>query len=425
VEVDGRTGPRVLPFAPDAADDLQAWRERVADLEDAAAGLFLSWLDKLPGMAVRLALVLELLWWCADAMGGREPESVSRDALRAALRLLEGYALPMARRAFGEAALPQADRDAVALARWLRAREPMPATVNARDLRHADALPTRKPARYDRALAELDAAGWVRPAPRQPGRARTGMSTPSCGHCAHDPAAAHPSGDRRRARCRARIARNPRNPASGGNGHFGSGVGPSSAGAAAPPAPGRALVELRPYQERDIARLRAAMGSSRRVLYAAPTGSGKQRADRPGVGRAGARQLRGDDARGDGRPPGGALEGVAVSGPNHARGPLGHERNEIDEERGARPPSSGSSISWRGRPAAFEAALASSAANGAGPRGRGAAGATPYFVVDLRASNRGPRRTGWADLAELVTRLRGRAVREAWALPERGARPDP
>jgi hypothetical protein len=78
----------------------------------------------------------------------------------------------MARRAFGEAALLQADRDAIALARWLHARAPMSETVNARELRHADALPTREAERYDRALAELEAAGWLRPAPRPPSAGR-------------------------------------------------------------------------------------------------------------------------------------------------------------------------------------------------------------------------------------------------------------
>jgi hypothetical protein len=172
VEVDGRKGPLILPFEPAAADDLQAWREQVAAMELGAAGLFLSWLGKLPGMAVRLALVFELLGWAADAMSRPEPSSVSRQAMLAALRFLEVYAVPMARRVFGEAALPLADRDGIALARWLQARAPVPAMVNARDLRHADALPTRKAERYDRALAELEAAGWVRPAPRRPGPGR-------------------------------------------------------------------------------------------------------------------------------------------------------------------------------------------------------------------------------------------------------------
>ena len=148
----------------------------MAELEAGASGLFCSWLGKLPGLAVRVALVLELLWWCRDAMGTPEPQAVSLKATHAALALLEAYALPMARRAFGEAALPQADRDAVSLARWLRAREPAPETVNARELRHADALPTREAERYDRALAELEAAGWLRPAPARPRAAAQGLA---------------------------------------------------------------------------------------------------------------------------------------------------------------------------------------------------------------------------------------------------------
>jgi hypothetical protein len=133
----------------------------------------LSWLGKLPGLAVRLATLLELLWWCPSGMDAPEPGQVSRSAVRAALDFLKGYAVPMARRAFGEAALPISDRDAIALARWLYARDPIPAVINARALRHADALPTREAERYDHALAELEAAGWVRRAPRQPGPGRT------------------------------------------------------------------------------------------------------------------------------------------------------------------------------------------------------------------------------------------------------------
>jgi hypothetical protein len=80
----------------------------------------------------------------------------------------------MARRTFGEAAMPRSDRDAVSLARWLLAQTPLPAVVNARDLRHADALPTREADRYDAALAELVLAGWLKSArPRSgPGRTR-------------------------------------------------------------------------------------------------------------------------------------------------------------------------------------------------------------------------------------------------------------
>jgi hypothetical protein len=76
----------------------------------------------------------------------------------------------MTRRCFGEAALAQVDRDGIALARWLAAQDPLPAMINARELRHAAALPTKEPARYDAALNELCEAGWLRPVPSRAGR---------------------------------------------------------------------------------------------------------------------------------------------------------------------------------------------------------------------------------------------------------------
>ena len=142
-------------------------------MEPGAAGLFLSWLGKLPGLAVRLALVLELLWWSARTFGGmEEPAQVSASAVDAAVKLIVSYFVPMARRTFGEAALPQSDRDATTLARWLLAQAPVPGIVNARELRHADALPTREADRYDTALAELTLAYWVKPAPHKAGPGR-------------------------------------------------------------------------------------------------------------------------------------------------------------------------------------------------------------------------------------------------------------
>ena len=102
-----------------------------------------------------------------------QPETVSDAAVKAAVTLINDYCIPMAKRTFGEAALPQSDRDAVTLARWLLAQAPVPAVVNARDLRHADALPTREADRYDAALAELTLASWVKPAPRKPGPGRS------------------------------------------------------------------------------------------------------------------------------------------------------------------------------------------------------------------------------------------------------------
>ena len=162
--------PVVLPFAPEAVDALQDWRREVKRMESDATGLFLSWLGKLPGMAVRLAVVFAHLEWLARPDGAPPPEAVEFDAIAPALGFLESYAVPMARRAFGEAAMPEAERDARRLARWLRRQTPMPSTLNARALRrqaHGPGIST--PARIEAALAELAELGWVRPAAAREG----------------------------------------------------------------------------------------------------------------------------------------------------------------------------------------------------------------------------------------------------------------
>jgi hypothetical protein len=70
-------------------------------------------------MAVRLAVVFLHLDWLGPPAGTPPPEAVDLDALARALGFLADSAVPMAKRAFGEAALPQAERDARRLARWL------------------------------------------------------------------------------------------------------------------------------------------------------------------------------------------------------------------------------------------------------------------------------------------------------------------
>ena len=172
-----------MPFTDEAARELRRWRVRTRALEKAASGLFQSWLGKLNGLAIRIALVLEYLWWIGRQSEAPPPidnwpkeppppppAEISALAFRAAVAFLETYAVPMARRTFGDAAVPESERDTAVLARWIKSQEPIPSLVNGRALRreHA-ALPTRDARRYAAALAELAEAGWLRPAPSRAG----------------------------------------------------------------------------------------------------------------------------------------------------------------------------------------------------------------------------------------------------------------
>jgi hypothetical protein len=169
---DSEPVPKVLPFAETAAETIQEWRVQVAAMEEGVEGLFCSWLGKLPGMAVRLAVVLEHLWWCAEKQPNPFPAAISERAAVAAIGFLEAYAIPMARRAFGDAARSQPERDAITLVKWLADSadsERLPGAVNARELRHIGVLPEKNPVRYEAALARLEGLNWVRPAPARQG----------------------------------------------------------------------------------------------------------------------------------------------------------------------------------------------------------------------------------------------------------------
>lgn len=162
--------PRVVTFSPTAAVVIQEWRCEVATIEAESVGLMLSWVGKLPGLAVRLALVLEYLAWSETPSGTPEPEEIGERATVAATTFLQDFALPMACRTFGAAALPEAEKDARRLARWLVKQTPVPTIINSRTLRHmgdGPGIPSAE--RMDAALVELHAAEWVRPAPVRAG----------------------------------------------------------------------------------------------------------------------------------------------------------------------------------------------------------------------------------------------------------------
>jgi hypothetical protein len=158
----------IIPLEPRAADIFEQWiDENDADVRQ-GAGLYASWAGKARGLALRLALVLEFLGWADGA--GREPDTVSVRSIVNALRLIDDFLKPHARRVFGDAALPPVEKDAAALARFI-VKERLE-RVNGRDVRRDGRLPTLKAANDVEAACEaLIEAGWLRDAPSRQGDA--------------------------------------------------------------------------------------------------------------------------------------------------------------------------------------------------------------------------------------------------------------
>ena len=102
--------PWVIPFTEPAKERLDHFRIDVRNWEEGVEGLLLSFIGKLPGMAVRLSLIVAFLDW---AMGiADEPYEIDTAHFARAQSLVEDYILPMARRAYAQASVSQTDRHA-------------------------------------------------------------------------------------------------------------------------------------------------------------------------------------------------------------------------------------------------------------------------------------------------------------------------
>ena len=161
-EANGSSRPVILPIDADVLDSFQEWRRQHHDASQAASGLMASALGKMPGQALRLALVLELIWWAASPGTAQAPEQVSARALGTALDLIEGYFKPMLTRVLGEAAQPLADRNAAVLARAILSRSKL-VYANAREIQRDWRLPgLREAGPVKAAISALEEAGWLK-----------------------------------------------------------------------------------------------------------------------------------------------------------------------------------------------------------------------------------------------------------------------
>jgi hypothetical protein len=115
---------------------------------------------------LRIALVLRY-FGSADGEG-REPTTVSVPSLVNALKLVEDFLKPHARRVVVDAALAPVEKDAAALARYIVKQGS--GRINARDIQQNGALPTFK--RRDNVEAATEAlmeTNWLFEAPSRQG----------------------------------------------------------------------------------------------------------------------------------------------------------------------------------------------------------------------------------------------------------------
>jgi hypothetical protein len=166
---DGEARPWFIPFGEDARDLMDDFRAVVRRWEAEAEGLLLSFIGKLPGMTARLALVLAALDWASGEAD--EPRKIGAAHFGRAAHLAEAYLLPMARRAYAEASVPQAVRAAKRLAAIIR--EQGWRRFTSRDVMRLDRSGLGTAADLNPALEVLEDGRWR----CDPSRCRTSITT--------------------------------------------------------------------------------------------------------------------------------------------------------------------------------------------------------------------------------------------------------
>ena len=165
----GKPEPALVKLEPAAESALEEFARQMKRAGMNASGPYAGSVGKARGHVLRLATVIEYLWWCPlPALG--EPEKISAKAVLAAAGLMESYFLPMAERVFGDAAIPLAERNAIFVIKHLR--KIRRSLFNARDLRREIGGPVRNPLDMDAACVALEETGLIRPIGKGHGRPR-------------------------------------------------------------------------------------------------------------------------------------------------------------------------------------------------------------------------------------------------------------
>jgi Protein of unknown function (DUF3987)/Bifunctional DNA primase/polymerase, N-terminal len=175
--VDEPAAPVMVPMSDDAIARLVTFTRGLNSRRDLVAGLLRSTYGKARGLVLRIALVLDHLWWCARDDWAAPPTTISAAATEAAECLVREYLLPMAARTYGDAASTQAERNISTLARWVA--QERPSEVHVRKMQREARLPGMRTADdIHTACAGLVDAGWLMGAPRPNGMARAKASYP-------------------------------------------------------------------------------------------------------------------------------------------------------------------------------------------------------------------------------------------------------
>ena len=160
--------PIMVPLTAEGRSLIETFAEKMQDRQRSAGGLLRAAFGKARGQALRLALVLEMLWWCGEDGASPPPIRISPRAFSTAALLIDDYFMAMAEGVYVDFAATSRDRNAAVLARWILHTRPK--EMHIRRLQREVRLPGLRTAAQIREAAEvLVGAGWLYPPPPNTG----------------------------------------------------------------------------------------------------------------------------------------------------------------------------------------------------------------------------------------------------------------
>ncbi len=168
VDDHGALRPIFIHFDEDARQALQDFRGQCRDWEMEASGLMKSHIGKLPGLAVRVSLILAYLDWAAGP--NEEPvASIAASHIGRACHYVGERLLGHAFRAYGAAAAPSEVRAARLIARIIQSENLT--QISTRDIQRRRLRGIQKATETGPAFSLLEEAGWLALRPSEgPGR---------------------------------------------------------------------------------------------------------------------------------------------------------------------------------------------------------------------------------------------------------------
>jgi hypothetical protein len=162
--------PVIVPLDDVASESFVAWMKARDASAPVGTGRFQAWHGKAPGRVLRLALVLTMMDWAFDGVG-HAPCTIRDEALVRAIYLHDEFFASHARRTFQDAALPEPERHARTIARYLAsfAGGAEPSAITIRDVYRTKHLGVTDRDKAHVAVQILVDAGWLRPAPSRAG----------------------------------------------------------------------------------------------------------------------------------------------------------------------------------------------------------------------------------------------------------------